>query len=199
MHRPRPIGNRTGRFGVSLAVDSVMARGNSARRAIDPVSIVAANPSFEGFYARTRAQVSRALALTLREMDLANEATDEAMARAFARWRTVQLLDNPAGWVYRVGLNWARSQLRRRGGPRRVVHEIDGAPFEAADPVLQAAIARLDLDRRAVVVCRFYLELSEQEIARALGIRPGTVKSRLHRALRQLSTDLRPTTSEEPS
>lgn len=174
-----------------------MARGNSARRTTEPVTVVAANPSFEGFYERTRTQVAKALALTLRDADLANEAADEAMARAYARWRTVQLLDNPGGWVYRVGLNWANSTLRRKGGPRRTVHQISLAAVEPADPQLMAAIGQLDLDRRAVVVCRFFLELNELETARALGIRPGTVKSRLHRALRQLSVELRPRGMEE--
>jgi RNA polymerase sigma-70 factor (ECF subfamily) len=51
--------------------------------------------------------------------------------------------------------------------------------------------------QRSVVVCRFYLGMSEAETAAALGTRPGTVKSRLHRALRQLQTRLAHLSPEE--
>ena len=70
---------------------------------------------FHDFYRATRDRVGRALALTLRDGDLAAECVDEAMARAYQRWSSVQTMDNPAGWVYRVGLNVARSRLRRPG------------------------------------------------------------------------------------
>jgi RNA polymerase sigma-70 factor (ECF subfamily) len=59
-----------------------------------------------------------------------------------------------------------------------------------ADPAVAAAVALLPLDQRAVVVLRFYLDWSTEEVATALGIAEGTVKSRLHRALRRLETSL---------
>jgi RNA polymerase sigma-70 factor (ECF subfamily) len=65
--------------------------------------------SFEGFYKAEADRVYRALAVTLGDRDLAREATDEAMARAYARWSKVSAHDNPGGWVFRVGLNWATS------------------------------------------------------------------------------------------
>jgi hypothetical protein len=68
---------------------------------------------FEEFYAADRERIYRALAVTLRNPDLAAEATDEAMTRAYQRWGLVRAYDNPTGWVYRVALNWARSRLRR--------------------------------------------------------------------------------------
>lgn len=58
------------------------------------------------------------------------------------------------------------------------------------EPDVLAALGELDVPQRSVVVCRFYLGLSELETAQALGIRPGTVKSRLHRALRRLEVRL---------
>lgn len=145
---------------------------------------------FESFYAGQRESIARALALTLHDRDLATDATDEAMARAFARWRTVHRLQSPGGWVYRVGLNWARSVLRRRGGPRRRQHEIPQHALEVRDHDLHRALMRLDIDRRAVVVCRYFLGMSEEQIAATLELNPGTVKSRLHRALRQLEGQL---------
>ncbi|MEP6298692.1 MAG: RNA polymerase sigma factor, partial [Ilumatobacter sp.] len=102
--------------------------------------------------------------------------------------------DNPAGWVYRVGLNWGRSRWRKTH--REISeHASDSVerPFAASeprDPRIASALHRLSVDHRVVVVARFYLDWSEQEIAAALDIRPGTVKSRLSRALRHLADDL---------
>jgi len=62
--------------------------------------------------------VYRALAVALGDPDLAREATDEAMLRAYARWSRVGAYDNPGGWVFRVGLNWATSWWRRVRGER---------------------------------------------------------------------------------
>lgn len=146
---------------------------------------------FDDFYRASRDQVARALALTLGDGHLAAEAADEAMTRAYQRWPTVSRLDNPGGWAYRVGLNWALSFLRRRR--RAPAPPVERGPADigpVAEPTVRAALADLDVRQRSVVVCRFYLGLSEAETAAALGTRPGTVKSRLHRALRLLQTRL---------
>jgi RNA polymerase sigma-70 factor (ECF subfamily) len=55
---------------------------------------------------------------------------------------------------------------------------------------LLASVRRLGVPLREVVICRYLLELSESETAVALGIPPGTVKSRLHRALTILRTEV---------
>ncbi|MEY2567103.1 MAG: polymerase sigma-70 factor, subfamily [Actinomycetota bacterium] len=146
---------------------------------------------FVSFYESTRDRVARALALTLGDAHLAAEAVDEAMARAYQRWGTVGRYENPGGWVYRVALNWASSVLRRRR--RAPAPPVDRDPTDvpaAREPDVLAALSELDIKQRAVVVCRFYLGMSEAETAAALGTRPGTVKSRLHRALRHLQTRL---------
>ncbi|MGB8859715.1 MAG: sigma-70 family RNA polymerase sigma factor [Ilumatobacteraceae bacterium] len=178
-------------------MDQALAPADSTWSPVTNVVALHSELAFEPFYAGQRSAIARALALTLHDNDLATEATDEAMARAFARWRSVQRLQNPGGWVYRVGLNWARSVLRRRNGPRRRLHEIDEHSLEVGDHELHRALLRLDLDRRAVVVCRYFLGMSQDEIAQALDIRPGTVKSRLHRALHQLEDQLGYTREEE--
>ena len=150
-------------------------------------------PLFESFYAAERGPVARALRMTLRDPQLADEATDEAMTRAFERWDSVSRLDNPGGWVYRVGLNWARSVLRRTLRKRRQPHELGYTEGPSAqDYALRTAIENLPANRRAVVVCRYYLQWSEAETASALQLRPGTVKSRLHRALQELREQLGP-------
>jgi RNA polymerase sigma-70 factor (ECF subfamily) len=155
---------------------------------------------FTDFYRDRRDPVARALALTLGDVHLAAEATDEAMTRAYQRWARVASFDNPGGWVYRVGLNWAGSARRRR-------QRLPASPAEReqtdvalpAEPDLLAALAELDVRQRAVIVCRYYLGMSEAETAAALGTRPGTVKSRLHRGLHHLQGRLAHLRPEERS
>ncbi len=145
---------------------------------------------FDGFYRASYPQVARALTATLGDRHLGAEAADEAMARCYAHWSSVSGYDNPGGWVYRVGLNWARSVRRKLGrrppAPDRYYDEMP----EVGDPAVTRALADLDVRLRAVVVCRFLLDWSTAETAEALGIREGTVKSRTHRALRRLEATL---------
>jgi RNA polymerase sigma-70 factor (ECF subfamily) len=145
---------------------------------------------FEDFYRSRREQVFRGLALTLRDRDLAADATDEAMARAYQRWRSVSRYNNPEGWVYRVGLNWARSRLRRTRREVRGFRLEDrpAAELEPADPILAAALEALPVQQRAVVVLRCYFDWPTEQVAKALGVPNGTVKSRLSRALERLES-----------
>lgn len=69
---------------------------------------------FPDFYRVNHQPVFRALAASLGDAELAREAVDEAMTRAFQRWSTVSTYANAPGWVYRVALNWARSRLRKQ-------------------------------------------------------------------------------------
>lgn len=147
--------------------------------------------AFVDFYRAERDQLARALALTLGDGHLAAEAVDEAMVRAYQRWDRVSTFDSPAGWVYRVARNWATSVLRRRSRAPRPLAERGPSDLGPLDePDVRAALAELGLKQRSVVVCRYYLGLNEAETATALNIRPGTVKSRLHRGLRHLESRL---------
>ncbi len=147
--------------------------------------------TFEDFYRAERTNVLRSVIFTIDDRDLASEVTDEAFARAFGRWAEVGSMASPSGWVYRVALNLARNRFRRlrlerrrpQTSPESVVASVD-------DPALAAALTKLPVEQRAVVVLRFHLDWSVEDVAAALGIATGTVKSRLHRALQRLATDL---------
>lgn len=146
---------------------------------------------FPDFYRVNHQPVFRALASTLRDTELAREATDEAMTRAYQRWSTVSEYANAPGWVYRVGLNWARSRLRKQ---RR--ETLDDAPPEVRvdqplpDPDVDRVLQALPVEARALVVLRHLLDWSYDEIAEALDIPVGTAKSRLHRVMADLRTQL---------
>jgi RNA polymerase sigma-70 factor (sigma-E family) len=99
-----------------------------------------------------------------------------------------------ASYLRSAVLNGARSQLRRRGVRRRhrpeppttaPPAERDGLDRVVRDEVL-AALRRLPERQAAVLVLRYYLDLSEAEIAETLGMAPGSVKSHAHRGLAKL-------------
>jgi len=156
----------------------------------ESLDAVEAGITFDEFYASTRPNIGRALSLTLGDPDLAFEATDEAMARAYERWPLVSRLDRPEGWVYRVAMNWALSILRRRKRSDHRLYDPSDTSLAIADPDVHAAIGELDVKHRTVIVCRHLLGWSVADTAAALRVREGTVKSRLFRATRILQSRL---------
>lgn len=147
--------------------------------------------SFEGFYRSSWSEIHHAVAVVVGGSDLAGEAVDEAMVRAFERWGEVSGYNNPEGWVYRVAVNWAQSWLRRlRFRSNSEIPDLAVDDPNVADPRILTAIQRLSLAHREVVVARLLLDLSEADTAEALGVPRGTVKSGLHRALNSLKEDL---------
>lgn len=149
---------------------------------------VTAEAEFEGFWHRNHASLVRALTFTLGDPQLAADAVDEAMMRAFQRWGRVAGMDDPCGWVYRVAHNWATSWLRKMARrPTRSRERLDRAVMDARGDVdLMRAVLDLSDGHREVVVLRFYLDWPVARIASALDVPAGTVKSRLHRALAML-------------
>ncbi len=147
---------------------------------------------FTEFYDQWRDPIRRALALAIGDVTLADEAVDEAMTRAVASWNKIHRYDRPEGWVYRVGLNYSRGLFRKRR--YEIVTQLDPElmPTDAAFPDVDviAAVGRLSSRLRPVVVARYYLDWSTAEVADALHIPEGTVKSRLSRALSRLARDL---------
>jgi RNA polymerase sigma factor (sigma-70 family) len=114
----------------------------------------------------------------------------DAFVRLHGRWRRV---DNPGGYLRTSVVNGCRDVRRRlvryrAREPRLAVRaETYDAPDELSD-----ALTALPVRQRAVLVLRFYGGMSEAEIAATLGIRPGTVKSSLHRGLERLRRELTP-------
>jgi RNA polymerase sigma-70 factor (ECF subfamily) len=152
--------------------------------------IVERREAFESFYRRERDGILRAVVYALNDPDLAVECIDEAMVRAYERWDDLDGGPNPAGWVFRVAVNLGHNRFRRRRLERtkpppgdRTVPETD-----VPDPALHRALVALPVDQRAVVVMRFHLDWTMEQMAEALGVAVGTVKSRLHRGLRRLET-----------
>ena len=161
----------------------------------DPVAVSSAALDFDEFYRDHRDEIGRALAFTLGDTSLGQEAVDEAMARAYQRWDQLRGTENPAGWVYVVGRRWGMSWRRGRRREQRREHAVtlQNQPMDSpSEDVLDlmSALGKLNADQREVVVCRFSLGMSVKETAVLLGVREGTVKSRLGRAIERLRTIL---------
>ena len=169
--------------------DVVRREDGSLRVGTEPAEQLPIVIGFDGFHRKHRDRLYRALALATRDPDTAAEAVDEAMARAAARWDVVGSYDCPEGWVYRVALNWARSVFRRR--KHRSTLTGGGPTWDVLpDPDVSRAVERLPHGFRVVIVARYYLDWSIPQIAEALDLPAGTVKSRLHRAHDRLAHDL---------
>ena len=146
---------------------------------------------FTGSCERQRAEVHAAVAVTVGDRHLAVEAVDEAFVRAAERWGQVSQMDRPAGWVYRVAVNWATSWRRKWSRrPTLPVEVLDRAhQDDLASITLLDGLGGLPLLQRQMVVLRLVLGYSVAETAVALDVAEGTVKSGVHRARQQLRAD----------
>ena len=156
---------------------------------------------FTTFYADEAPRLVRAVALAVGDPALAEDAVAEAFARAWARWPQVSTHDSPAAWVMRVALNESNSRFRRRRVERRKAHVV-ARPEAAVDPepdddTVWVAVAALPRRERRLVALRYVADLTQPEIAEALGLPPGTVASGLHRARHRLGLALGPHPEEE--
>ena len=119
---------------------------------------------------------------------LAEDIAQETFARAFGALHRFDA-DRPLGpWLRRIAVNRTIDELRRERRLELVDPETPGTAYEEAlpDEATIEAVRALDPDRRAVVVLRFWLDWSFEQIADALDVPLGTVSSRLTRALAEL-------------
>jgi RNA polymerase sigma factor (sigma-70 family) len=152
---------------------------------------------FEAFYRDALDPVYRAVLLATRHPERAEDAVQEAFARALERWDRVSLHENPRAWVIRVALNYHRSGWRiwQREAPEPPAVAVeDELPI---DPWLVRAVWRLPKRQRQVVALRILSDLSAADTAATLGITVGAVGAHLHRALGTLRTLLGATTFAE--
>lgn len=131
----------------------------------------------------------RAAFRILGDREEARDVTQEALAKAYARWSKVAGYAEP--WVARVAGNQALGVARKRGRSLRSCAVDPPAWLDPADAIgdrhrLAAALASLSPRQRDTVLLRFVADLSEADVARVLGCSAGTVKSQTHRALRRL-------------
>jgi RNA polymerase sigma-70 factor (ECF subfamily) len=153
-------------------------------------------------------RLDQAARLILRDPELARDAVQEGMIRA---WRDLPKLRDPDrfdAWLYRLTVNSCIDQTRRRRRrPIEVELTVTHAP---AMPDMSGALAdrdqvdgvlrHLDERGRAIVVLHYFVGMPLTEVAATLGLPVGTVKSRLHRSLNEMraAVTAEPTTTPSP-
>ena len=123
-----------------------------------------------------------------------SEVAEELVQDAFvAVFRRMSKIDNLGGYLRRTVVNNCHSEMRRRATERRKVHIVAGRSELQLPPELDEtwqALARLKPKQRTAVVLRYYEDLTIREVAELMGIREGTVKSLVHRGIRELRNEV---------
>jgi RNA polymerase sigma-70 factor (sigma-E family) len=164
--------------------------------------------SFDDFVATRSTRLLRTAYLLTHDRALAEDLVQTSLAKAWFAWARIE--GQPDAYVRRVMVNTYSSWWRRRWNGEEATAELPergvGSGHRPADDVrvddrtdLWRALARLPRRQRAVVVLRFYEDLSEAETAEIMQCSVGTVKSQASRALAKLRIDptLAPNSDEE--
>ena len=145
---------------------------------------------FEAFYGRRYQDAVRLAYVITGDDGSAEDVVQDALLRVQARFDS---LDDPWPYTRAAIVNAVRSHARRgrreRARLELVAASLPSSAALAATEMLDA-IDRLPFRQKVVIVLRYYEDLSEREIAGALGCRPGTVKSLASRALAQLAQEI---------
>lgn len=144
----------------------------------------------DGVYGRLQQLAYR----ILRDPELARDAAQQT---ALSMWRHLPQLRDPArfeAWSYRLCVNACHTESRRRR--RTIAETVSTVHHEPVGPddyrrvvdhdQLERGFRRLSFDHRVVLVLHHYLDMPVDQVAATLEVPPGTVKSRLHRALRHM-------------
>ncbi len=153
---------------------------------------MADDEEFDLFVLGTAARLRRAARAITLDPSRADDLVQHALEKTYLHWGRAR--GEPYAYARRTMVNAATDWWRRSGRRERLVDAVpEGGPDadSTADTVtdrlvLHQALARLTRKERAVVVLRYYDDLTEEQTARELGVAVGTVKSTCHRALRKL-------------
>ncbi len=187
-HSPVPEGEEgvntttTGRDEAGPRVQRGSRRGDDVERV-----------SFDDFVQARSSRLLRLAYLLTRDHALAEDLLQTALTKAWFAWSRIE--GEPEPYVRRVMVNTFASAWRRKWNGERPTEELPEAgarDFSTASDHrhdLWAALGRLPRKQRAVVVLRFFEDLSEAETARVLECSAGTVKSQTSKALAKLRID----------
>ena len=156
----------------------------------DPPGGAAGGPptDFADFYAGHYPGLVRLAALLSGSADAAPDLVQDCFVRLHGRWTSVR---DPLPYVRRSVVHACASHHRHQASVRRSPAPVVRDAELGADE-LEDALAKLPTRQRAAVVLRYYGDLPDADIARALRCRPGTVRSLIHRALAELRKVIEP-------
>ncbi len=182
-------GFRPRRSGAEASVRTPSRAGERS----EPTSDVKSGGQDDGFEEAFDDLFPRAVRLAHRllgDRAAAEDVAAEALARAYARWGKVGSLPYRDGWLLKVATNLAIDRLRRRSPevmPEPAGDFEDGVELRLA---LNAALLTLAPRQRQAIALRYLGGLSDREVAQALGISLGSVKTHIHRGLNGLRSRL---------
>ena len=142
--------------------------------------------SFADFVARVEPGLTQAFVARFGRDD-GLEASSEALAYAFEHWPRVSAMENPAGYLYRVG----RSRTRRIRRRTPVLPAVNVAHMPDVEPELPGALAALPERQRVAVVLVHGLGWTQQETADLLGVSRTTLQNHLERGTSRLRRELK--------
>ena len=166
-----------------------------------------ADDAVEELYAAHYRRLVRLSVLLVRDVETAEEVVQDSFVAMHGRWHRLREPDNALAYLRQTVVNRSRSVLRRRVVAARHVPEVlpdaPGADETAVTDERRTrvldALAALPRRQREVIALRYYLDLSESQIAETLGISNGAVKSHASRAADALRTSLGPLLLEDLS
>jgi len=157
---------------------------------------------FRRFYERMQPRAIAVARRLIGDSALAEDIAAESFARAYARWGKVRQHPNPEAWLLRVVGNLAIDHLRRENRQPQVKAE-----QVRTDPSGDSAALRIDLRdamqhlsgrQQEVIVLRYLIDLPEEDVASALGMSNGSVKTHLHRATTKLRNQMKQPDLDQP-
>lgn len=137
--------------------------------------------TFTDFVTTTEERLRLALTAT-HGPELGREGAAEALAYGWEHWERISTMENPAGYLYRVGHNRAK-RMRRRP---MVLPKVDRARDVWVEPALPEALADLSEKQRTVVALLYGMQWSMSEVAEALGITKASVQKHAERGMKRL-------------
>lgn len=156
-------------------------------------------PAWEALMTQHQEAVFRLAYLLLGDADEAQDVAQEAFIRAFQALHRFDVARPLRPWLLRITANlaynrrralgryWAAMQRLLRAAPESLTPDLSEAQASVGDAqILWQAVKRLNRTDQEIIYLRYFLELSVAETAEAVGIAPGTVKSRLSRAVDRL-------------
>lgn len=142
---------------------------------------------FDVFVSENEPRLRQSLTAAL-GADVSRDATAEALAYAWEHWARVGEMENPAGYLYRVGLNWGRRSLKTRSVVFPAVVSDGSVWFE---PGLADALAGLSEKQRVVVYLVHGHDWSMAEVSDLLGVSKGTVQKHVERGMARLRRQMK--------
>lgn len=144
--------------------------------------------------------LARLAYITSGSRSVAEDVVQEAFCGLYRHWAQLSDTDKALGYLRSSVINGCRSAWRRAARrPQILLHLPPAVSAEAAalsaeeEREVVAALQRLPDRQREALVLRFYLDLTDREIATAMGISPGTVRSTVHRGITALGIVLKET------